>query len=269
MQILKAEHINVETKDKKILQDISFQIEEGDFLCLVGKNGSGKTTLLKTMARLVRPDSGNILIKQRDINTLSREEIAKQMSIVFQSSYNDLYFKVWDIVLMGRMAYQKLWQRDSKKDMALTEQALKDTNTLHLKDKSFHLLSGGEQQRVLIARALCQNADLMLLDEPVSNLDIKHQFEIMDLLKEINQKHNKTIFLILHDLNLCLQYATKVLAIKDGKKIFFGNTKEVVTEENIHSIFDVRTKIIKEDEPSNSRFLLFSSSLQNNDKGIE
>ena len=267
MQILKAEHISVETKDKKILQDISFQIEKGDFLCVVGKNGSGKTTLLKTIANLITPNNGNVFINKHNIANLSREEIAKQMSIVLQNSYNDLDFKVWDIVLMGRMAYQKLWQKDNEEDFFLTEKALKDTNTLHLKDKSFHLLSGGEQQRVLIARALCQNTDLMLLDEPISNLDIKHQFEIMDLLQEMNQKLGKTIFLILHDLNLCLQYAHKVLAIDNGKNIMFGPTKEILTKENILSLFGVETQIIHE-ENFMKDFVLFSSSLQDDNKRI-
>lgn len=267
MQILKAEHISVETKDKKILQDISFQIEKGDFLCIIGKNGSGKTTLLKTLAKLITPTNGNIFINGKNIATLSRNEIAKQMSIVFQNSYNDFDFKVWDVVLMGRMAYQKIWQKDSEEDLFLTEKALKDTNTLHLKDKSFHLLSGGEQQRVLIARALCQNTDLMLFDEPISNLDIKHQFEIMDLLQEMNQKLGKTIFLIIHDLNICLQYAQKVLAIDNGKNIMFGSTKEILTKQNILSLFGVEAQIIK-DEKSEKDFVLFSSSLQDDDKSV-
>lgn len=267
MQILRAEHISVETKDKKILQDISFQIEKGDFLCVIGKNGSGKTTLLKTLAKLITPTNGNIFINGKNIALFSRDEIAKQMSIVFQNSYNDLDFKVWDVVLMGRMAYQKIWQKDSKEDLFLTEKALKDTNTLHLKDKSFHLLSGGEQQRVLIARALCQNTDLMLFDEPISNLDIKHQFEIMDLLQEMNQKLGKTIFLIIHDLNICLQYAQKVLAIDNGKTIMFGSKKEILTKQNILSLFGVEAQIIK-DEKSKKNFVLFSSSLQDNDKSV-
>lgn len=267
MQILRAEHISVETKDKKILQDISFQVEKGDFLCVIGKNGSGKTTLLKTLAKLITPNSGNVFVNNNNIARLNRDEIAKQMSIVFQNSYNDLDFKVWDVVLMGRMAYQKLWQKDKEEDFSLTEQALRDTNTLHLKEKSFHLLSGGEQQRVLIARALCQNADLMLLDEPVSNLDIKHQFEIMDLLQDINQRLGKTIFIILHDLNLCLQYAKNILAIEDGQNVMFGSTNEILTKENILSLFDVDAQIIKEEE-SKKNFVLFSSSLQDNNKSI-
>lgn len=267
MQILRAEHISVETKDKKILQDISFQVEKGDFLCVIGKNGSGKTTLLKTLAKLITPNSGNVFVNNNNIARLNREEIAKQMSIVFQNSYNDLDFKVWDVVLMGRMAYQKLWQKDKEEDFSLTEQALRDTNTLHLKEKSFHLLSGGEQQRVLIARALCQNADLMLLDEPVSNLDIKHQFEIMDLLQDINQRLGKTIFIILHDLNLCLQYAKNILAIEDGQNVMFGSANEILTKENILSLFDVDAQIIKEEE-SKKNFVLFSSSLQDNNKSI-
>lgn len=244
MQILKAEHITVERKDKKILQDISFQIIQGDFICLIGKNGSGKTTLLKTLSNILKPTFGEVFIKGNNIKKFDTKNIAQHISIVFQNSYNDLNFKVWDIVLMGRMSYQKLWQRDSKEDEDICLDALKQTNTLHLKDKIFSLLSAGEQQRVLIARALCQDAELMLLDEPVSNLDIKHQFEIMDMLKQINKTKNKTILIILHDLSLCLQYADKVLALKDGKLLFYGQTQNIMTEDNIKTLFDVRAKII-------------------------
>lgn len=244
MQILKAEHIKVESKDKKILQDVSFQITRGDFICLIGKNGAGKTTLLKTMSNVLSPTSGEVFINDTNIKKLDSKTVAQHISMVFQNSYTDLNFKVWDMVLMGRMSYQKLWQRDSKEDEVICLDALQQTNTLHLKDKNFSLLSAGEQQRVLIARALCQDAELMLLDEPVSNLDIKHQFEIMDMLKQINKTQNKTIFVILHDLSLCLQYADKVLALKDGKLLFYGQTTEVMTENNIATLFDVKAKII-------------------------
>lgn len=244
MQILKTEHIKVESKDKKILQDVSFQITRGDFICLIGKNGAGKTTLLKTMSNVLSPTYGEVFINDTNIKQLDSKTVAQHISMVFQNSYTDLNFKVWDIVLMGRISYQKLWQRDSKEDENICLDALQQTNTLHLKDKIFSLLSAGEQQRVLIARALCQDAKLMLLDEPVSNLDIKHQFEIMDMLKQINKTQNKTIFVILHDLSLCLQYADKVLALKDGKLLFYGQTKEVMTENNIATLFDVRAKII-------------------------
>lgn len=244
MQIFKAEHIKVERKDKKILQDVSFQITRGDFICLIGKNGAGKTTLLKTMSNVLSPTYGEVFINDTNIKKLDSKNVAQHISTVFQNSYTDLNFKVWDMVLMGRMSYQKLWQRDSKEDEDICLDALQQTNTLHLKDKNFSLLSAGEQQRVLIARALCQDAELMLLDEPVSNLDIKHQFEIMDMLKQINKTQNKTIFVILHDLSLCLQYADKVLALKDGKLLFYGQTKEVMTENNIATLFDVKAKII-------------------------
>ncbi|MDO5759731.1 MAG: ABC transporter ATP-binding protein [Bacteroidota bacterium] len=226
------------------MQDISFKISKGDFVCLIGKNGSGKTTLLKTICKIITPDVGKIFIEDKDIKTLDYRTIAKHISVVFQNTFNDLNFKVWDIVLMGRMAHQTLWQKDSEADENICLQSLRETNTLHLKDKNFSLLSAGEQQRVLIARALSQDAEIMLLDEPVSNLDIKHQFEIMDMLKQINKTQNKTIFIILHDLNLCLQYANKILALKEGELLFSGQTKDVMIEKNIETLFEVKAEII-------------------------
>jgi len=234
----------MEIKDKKILQDVNFQISNGDFVCLIGKNGSGKTSLLKTICKALIPTNGNILLEGKNIKNLSYKDLARHISVVFQNTYNDLDFTVWDIVIMGRMSYQTLWQKDSKEDENLCLQALEITNTMYLKDKNFRFLSAGEQQRVLIARALCQNSEIMLLDEPVSNLDIKHQFEIMDTLKEINQRQNKTIFIILHDLSLCLQYANRVLALKEGSLIFDGYTKEILTEKNMETLFEVKAQIV-------------------------
>ncbi|MBQ0114142.1 MAG: ABC transporter ATP-binding protein [Bacteroidales bacterium] len=244
MEIIKAENISVSVKEKDIIKDVNFSLEKGDFCCVVGVNGSGKSTLLKTLCRTIPSTSGEVFIEEENIKALSVKNLAKKVSVVFQSADIDLDFSALQIVLMGRMPYQRILQQDKKEDLLLAEEAMRRTNTWELKDRSFPTLSGGEKQRVMIARSLCQNTSIMLLDEPIASLDVKHQFEIMELLKQINKENKVSIFMILHDLSLALQYANKILAMKDGRMKYFGVTKEVLTKENIETLFEVKAEII-------------------------
>lgn len=244
MEIIKAENISVSVKEKDIIKDVNFSLEKGDFCCVVGVNGSGKSTLLKTLCRTIPSTSGEVFIEEENIKALSVKNLAKKVSVVFQSADIDLDFSALQIVLMGRMPYQRILQQDKKEDLLLAEEAMRRTNTWELKDRSFPTLSGGEKQRVMIARSLCQNTSIMLLDEPIASLDVKHQFEIMELLKQINKENKVSIFMILHDLSLALQYANKILAMKDGRMKYFGETKEVLTKENIETLFEVKAEII-------------------------
>ncbi|MCF0210955.1 MAG: ABC transporter ATP-binding protein [Bacteroidales bacterium] len=242
--MIRTEHIIYKVKGKEILSDVGFHLQKGDFCAVVGMNGSGKSTLLKHLCRVVEPTSGDIFIKQKNIKKYSVKDLAKEVSVVFQSDDINLDFCALQIVLMGRTPYQRIFDKDKEEDLLKAEDAMRKTNTLHLKNRLFPSLSGGEKQRVLIARALCQDTPVILLDEPIANLDLKHQFEIMELLQRINKENQATIFIILHDLSFALQYANKVLALKEGKIRFFGNSKEVLTEENIKEIFEVRATII-------------------------
>ena len=243
MEILKAEHISLKAKEKFIIKDISFTLEKGDFCCVVGMNGSGKSTLMKCLCRAVDTSAGNVFIRERNIKKYSVKELAKEVSVVFQSSDINMDFSVLQIVLMGRIPYQRIFERDKQEDLLIAEQALRETNTLHLKDRLFPSLSGGEKQRVLIARSLCQNTPIMFLDEPIASLDVKHQFEVMELLHRINQEKQVSILLILHDLSLALQYSNKVIALKQGEMKQFGATNNILTKENIESLFEVKAEI--------------------------
>lgn len=243
MAELQAKNIGVTIQGRNILNAINIDLKQGDFYCIVGKNGSGKTTLLKTLCSLIPDYDGIISIDKKNIAELTRKQISSYISVVFQDSDPEIHFNVFDIVLMGRIPYKKLWEKDNSQDFQAVEQSLRLTNTLHLKDRSFCTLSGGERQRVLIARALCQDTPFIFLDEPISNLDIKHQFEIMDLLKIINQKAKKTILIVLHDLTMALQYCKSTIALKDGKMMFCEKTDSVITPSNISLLFDVQAQI--------------------------
>lgn len=242
--ILEVNNVSYSVREKNIIEDISFTIEKGGFYSVIGTNGSGKTTLLRCISNSIQPTKGSVKVNNKLINKYTPKLLAHKISVVSQHSEFLFDFSSFQVVMMGRMAYQKLLQTDSEQDMTIVEQCMKKTNTWHLKDRSVKQLSGGELQRVMIARALAQQTPIILLDEPVSSLDIHHQFEIMELLTKINKENNTTIFIILHDLTLALKYSDQILALKDGRLIYFGKTKEILTKENIQELFNVRADII-------------------------
>ncbi|HHT03494.1 MAG TPA: ABC transporter ATP-binding protein [Bacteroidales bacterium] len=242
--ILEVNNVSYSVREKNIIEDISFTLEKGGFYSVIGTNGSGKTTLLRCISNSIQPTKGSVKVNNKLINKYTPKLLAHKISVVSQHSEFLFDFSSFQVVMMGRMAYQKLLQTDSEQDMTIVEQCMKKTNTWHLKDRSVKQLSGGELQRVMIARALAQQTPIILLDEPVSSLDIHHQFEIMELLTKINKENNTTIFIILHDLTLALKYSDQILALKDGRLIYFGKTKEILTQENIQELFNVRADII-------------------------
>ncbi len=245
MNIIQAEGIEYKVKDKTILSNIDFGIKEGTLTSIVGMNGSGKTTLLKLISNTIKPTKGKIRVHDKNVNSYSIKELAQHISFVFQTNDTSFDFSAQQIVLMGRMPYQKLLDRDKQEDFLIVEKAMKETNTWHLRNRLINTLSGGERQRVFIARSLAQQTSIMLLDEPVANLDLKHQLEIMNLLKNIQKQQNTTILIVLHDLSLALKYSDNVLALKDGQMQFFDSAKTVLTSSNISSLFEINAKIVE------------------------
>lgn len=242
--ILEVNNISYSVREKNIIEDISFSLEKGGFYSVIGTNGSGKTTLLRCIANSIETTKGSIKINNKPINKYTPKLLAHMISVVSQHTEFLFDFSSFQVVMMGRMAYQKLLQTDSPEDLNIVEQCMKKTNTWQLKDRSIKQLSGGELQRVMIARALAQQTPIILLDEPVSSLDIRHQFDIMELLKQINKENNTTIFIILHDLSLALKYSDKVISLKDGHLIHFGETKDILNKENIEKLFEIKADII-------------------------
>ena len=245
MFILQCNDISYKVKDKTILSGIDFSVPKGSLTSIVGMNGSGKTTLLKLISNILKSDSGKILLEDKNINSYSVKEIAQNISMVFQNNDTDFDFSALQIVLMGRMPYQKLLQSDNKEDFFIAEQAMRQTNTWQLRSRLINSLSGGERQRVFIARSLAQQTKLMLLDEPVASLDLKHQTEIMKLLKQIQKQNGTTILIVLHDLSLALKYSDYVLALKNGRMHFFDSAATVLNKENIRQLFEVNADIVR------------------------
>ncbi|APF21581.1 ABC transporter ATP-binding protein [Clostridium butyricum] len=244
-----------EDKEKYILNNISGRFKEGGFYGILGPNGSGKTSLVRHILRFIDVKHGLICLDNKDIKDYSRKELACSISFVPQNVNIDVSFTVYDIVAMGRNPYMKRFQDLSQKDWDLINHAMEVTNCAYLKDKAFSYLSGGEAQRVLVARAIAQDTKYLILDEPISHLDIRYQVELMETLKKLNEKDNKTIIAILHDLNLSSAYCKEIFLMKDGKVYAEGSVKDVLTEENLKAVYDINFEIHKM-KSKNSMFFI-------------
>jgi iron complex transport system ATP-binding protein len=239
----------------KVLEDVNLSVKGGDFVGILGPNGSGKTTLLKSISRTLKPYKGTILLNEADIYSLKSVDVAKQMAVVPQETSIGFNFSALDIVLMGRNPHMKRFQMESEKDMAVARKVMNLTNIWHFAERPINELSGGEKQRVIIARALAQEPKILLLDEPLTHLDIMNQLEIMDLVKELCVKENLIVLAVFHDFNLAARYCNSAIMLKDCKIFAVGNLTEVLTSENIKSVFNVDA-IVKKHLVTNSMFII-------------
>jgi iron complex transport system ATP-binding protein len=255
MVLLNVDGVECRYGSVKILEDVNLQVEGGDFVGILGPNGSGKTTLLKSISRVLKPHKGAILLNEADIYALKSVEVAKQMAVVPQETSIGFNFAALDIVLMGRNPHMGRFQMESEKDMAVARKVMKLTNTWHLAERPINELSGGEKQRVIIARALAQEPKILLLDEPLTHLDIINQLEIMDLVKELCVKEKLIVLAVFHDFNLAARYCNAAIMITKGTVFAAGSLTEVLTSENIKSVFHVDA-IVKKHLVTNSVFVI-------------
>ena len=216
-----------------VLQDITFSVTPGDFFIIIGPNGSGKTTLMKLIAGIVQPGSGMLNILDRPIHDYSRRLLARQIAFVPQSVPIDFPFTVKEVVLMGRSPYQGMLGLENKEDKEKTQQAIIFTGMAHLADRKMNQLSGGECQRAFIARAICQEPSVLLLDEPTASLDLSHQIRIMDLMEKLKAEKQITIVMVSHDVNLAAMYGNRLLLLDKGRIAEIGPPREVLTYQNL------------------------------------
>jgi iron complex transport system ATP-binding protein len=239
MNAITAKSLTFSYKDTAVLQGLDFEVKPGTFVAIAGPNGAGKTTLLKLLCGQAKPKSGKIFIDDKSITSYTTEKLAQKIAIVRQEFIPAFGFSVIETVMMARTAKFGQLGFESEQDIKIVEDALKATDTFEFANRQLNQISGGERQRVFIARALAQDTPILLLDEPTSSLDLRHQVEIYDLLKKMQQQNNKTIVLISHDINLARQYCDNALLLSGTGKFHTGTPAEVFTPEIIEQVFSV------------------------------
>lgn len=238
--MLSFSHTAVGYGEKMVLKDVSFQISKGEYVALIGSNGTGKSTLIKCVSGLLPLEGGEIEICGKDSRKLKPKERARMVAVVPQSYYVDYDFTVEDIVMMGRNPYIDFRHRESKEDREIAERAMKMTKTDIFRNRSYNELSGGERQRVVLARAITQQPDIILLDEPTSALDLHHQIEVMELIRQLNEKEHITVLAVLHDINLASRFCSRIVILKDGKVKADGTPGEVINREEMEALYNMK-----------------------------
>jgi iron complex transport system ATP-binding protein len=222
-----------------ICKDMNLDIASGTFYGIIGPNGSGKTTLLKQICRVLKPIKGVILLDGTNIETMTNKETAKQIGVLLQENELNFDYTVREMVMMGRAPYHSGMQREAPMDQEIIMQCLEKTGMADRVERHFVTLSGGEKQRVLLARALAQQANTLLLDEPTNNLDIGHQYQMFELLQALPL----TIFMIIHDLNLASEFCDKLAIVNYGRIVSTGTPREVITKQLLREVFSVEAVI--------------------------
>ncbi|MCK4376998.1 MAG: ABC transporter ATP-binding protein [Actinomycetia bacterium] len=228
-----------------VIQDVSFTVRPGEILGIIGPNGSGKTTLLNIICGLLKPNSGDIFIQDKNIKEIPRKELYQILAIVPQDSITSFNYTVLDIVLMGRTPYLKgsFWEREIDYEIAIN--SIKDIGIYNLKDKYVSQLSGGERQKVTIAQALSQQPKILLLDEPTTHLDINSKLEIMNLITRLNKEQKITVITIFHDINLAASFCPRILILSKGRIFAKGNTEDVLTSQNLEGAYNIPVVVKK------------------------
>ena len=237
--------------EKEVLKGITLNFDKGKFYSIIGPNGCGKTTLIKNISNLISPKKNTVFIDNKDLVSMTSKEIAKILASVPQNIHINYEFKVYDVVMMGRVPHKGRFEGYNKEDKELVKKAMDKADIWKFKDKLVTELSGGELQRVVAARALAQDTDIILLDEPTSHLDLQYQIEFLKIFKDIC--NDKVIIAVLHDLNLVSLFSDEIIMLKDGKIVDIGETDEVMTKKNIKNLYNIDVEIYKD---NNKRYIL-------------
>lgn len=240
MPVLNLENVKFRYAREWVLDDVSLQVVEGEFVGIIGPNGSGKTTLLKLMSGILKPEEGTVKLNSRNLAEMGRRSVARMVAMVPQETPLAFPFRVREIVLMGRAPHLPVFGFESGRDFETAEKAMALTETAQFADRTMGSLSGGERQRVLIARALAQQPRVMLLDEPTAFLDIRHQAEIFDLIRSLREKEGLTVVTVTHDINLASLYSDKIVLLKAGKIFSEGRPGDVLTAASVKDVYGTR-----------------------------
>jgi len=241
---LAARDVTLAYDTKTVAEQLSVTIPDGEFTVIIGPNACGKSTLLKALSRVIKPVAGQVILDGQAIHQLPAKEVARQLGLLPQNSHTPAGITVADLVGRGRYPHQSLFGGWRLEDSQAVAEAMAATHIDHLADRPVEQLSGGQRQRVWIAMVLAQQTPLLLLDEPTTWLDITHQIELMELLRELNQRHGRTLVVVLHELNQACRYASHLIAMREGAIIAEGRPSEIITEELIEQVYGLKAVII-------------------------
>jgi len=235
--MIEVNSISFRYHDDWVLEDVSFRAERGEFLGLIGPNGSGKTTLLKILYRLLTPQKGEILFELVPMKKMERADIAKRIAVVAQETQLLFPFSVLETVLMGRSPYLGHLMFENEKDLEIAKKAMEWTKIVPFSERHMDELSGGERKRVFIARALAQEPEVILLDEPTASLDIQHQIDFLDLILTLNRERGLTIIMASHDINIASEFCDRLILLQKGRIYQMGTPEQVITKDNIETVY--------------------------------
>ena len=251
--MISVKNLRVGYEDKIIIENLSVDFPQGEVISIIGPNGCGKSTLLKALCRMLKPMQGEILLQGTEITKLNTKNVAKRIALLSQHNMAPGDITVKQLVYYGRHPHKGLFDRKTKEDEEIVTWAMESTGVLDYKDRMVAALSGGERQRVWLAMALAQKPEILFLDEPTTYLDISHQLELMELVREINQKFGMTIVMVLHELNQASRYSDRLVVMKKGKIMAYGTPKEVVSEEILKEVYHIQSEIDEDPLSSNPR----------------
>jgi iron complex transport system ATP-binding protein len=237
--MISCKNLKVGYEERVIIENLSLCINKGEVVSIIGPNGCGKSTLLKSLSRMIKPISGDIYIQDENIKTLKSKSISQKVCLLSQHNDAPGDLTVEELVYFGRIPHKKWFESKSKSDEEIVKWAIENTGLTRYINTPISSLSGGERQRAYIAQALCQKPDVLLLDEPTTYLDISYQLELMELVREINEKLNITIVMVLHELNQASKYSDRLIIMKSGEIVSDGCPKEIINKETIKQVYNI------------------------------
>lgn len=237
------QHLEKSLGGNPVLRDVTLDVPDNKTLGIIGPNGSGKSTLLRCICRVLQPDKGAVLLDGRPLHEYTVRQSARRMAMVAQHNSYNFDFTVRDIVLMGRSPHKRAFERDNAEDMRIASECLARVGLAGFAERSYTALSGGEQQRVILARALAQQTPCLLLDEPTNHLDIRYQLKLMELVRGLG----RTVMIAVHDLNLAALYCDTLAVMQDGRIVATGTPQEVLTPDLIRRVYGVEARVLPDE----------------------
>jgi iron complex transport system ATP-binding protein len=250
--VIEVKHLSFAYGRRPALRNVDLKVGRGERIALLGPNGSGKSTLLKILSRVLEAGSGEVWVHDKPIQSYDRRSLCKTVAVVPQETHLSFPYTVAEVVLMGRAGFVSSFALEGTRDLEAARESMKLTDTWDFADRRLHELSSGEKQRVILARALAQEAEILLLDEPTTFLDIKHQIDIHEMVRQLSRRRNLTVIAALHDLNLASLYFPRLVLLKEGSVYASGTPSEILTEETIYEVYGARVRVergVSKDRP--------------------